>query len=89
MRFSAYDLQLNKICDVNNKRTASAVIKAIKRIASADENISNMSDNEIFKGWRYVLIAHNKYFIPNNRITLKEMKFIDDYEIILPNDVIF
>lgn len=84
VRYSLFDAQLGKICGVCNKKTASAVIKNVKRIVSKEDDISGLTDSEIFSNWRYILFSHNKRVVANNKVTLDFMGGYDDIRILLP-----
>lgn len=87
LKYSAFDIQLGKICEVCNKRSAKTVINGIKKIIANDGDIDGLSDNEVFAEWGYVLFAHNKRVSANNVVSLEYLSGYDNIEIILPEFV--
>lgn len=85
VRYSLFDAQLGKICDICNKKTASSVVNKVRRIVSKEEDISGMTDAEVFGRWRYILIEHNKRVVANNVISLDYLREYDDIRILLPD----
>lgn len=83
-RYSAFDIQLGKICEVCNKRSAKTVINAIRKIVANDCDINGLSDNEIFAGWGYILFSHTKRVVANNIVPLDYLGGYDEIRIILP-----
>lgn len=83
-KYSAFDRQLGKICEVCNKRSAKTVINGIRKIVTNDCDIDGLSDNEIFAGWGYILFSHTKRVVANNTMTLEFLAGYDEIEIILP-----
>lgn len=84
VKYSAFDLQLGKICEVCNKRSAKTVINGIKKIIASESNIDGLSDNEVFAEWGYVLFSHNKRVSANNVVSLDYLNGYDNIKIILP-----
>lgn len=84
VKYSAFDLQLGKICEVCNKRSANTVINGIKKIIASESNIDGLSDNEVFAEWGYVLFSHNKRVSANNVVSLDYLNGYDNIKIILP-----
>lgn len=84
VKYSAFDLQLGKICEVCNKRSAKTVINGIKKIVASESNIDGLSDNEVFAEWGYVLFSHNKRVSANNVVSLDYLNGYDNIKIILP-----
>ena len=83
-RYSAFDAQLGKICEICNKSSANSVIKNVKKIISNECDISGLTDNDIFEGWRYVLFSHNKRVTANNAVSLEFLCGYDEIQILLP-----
>ena len=83
-RYSAFDAQLGKICEICNKTTTNSVINNIKKIISSECDISGLTDNDIFENWRYVLFSHNKRVVANNAVSLDFLCEYDEIQILLP-----
>ena len=83
-KYSAFDMQLGKICDVCNKRSAKTVINAIKKIVASEGDIDELTDNEIFTEWGYVLFSHTKRVSANNVVSLDFLAGYDEIEVLLP-----
>jgi len=83
-KYSAFDMQLGKICEVCNKRSAKTVINGIKKIVANDGDIEGLSDNEIFAEWGYILFSHTKRVVANNVVSLDYLGGYDEIEILLP-----
>lgn len=85
MRFSAFDLQLNKTSEICNKRSATSVIREIRKLVSQDDDITSLTDEDVFKNWRYALISHKGVIIPNSTSSLDLILKITESEILLPH----
>lgn len=83
-RYSAFDTQLGKICEVCNKRSPKTVINCIRKIVANDCDIKGLSDNEIFAEWGYILFSHTKRVVANNIVPLEYLGGYDEIRIILP-----
>lgn len=74
MRYSAFDLQLNKTTKICNKKTSTGVINAIRRLIGTEEDITGLSDEEVFHDWKYALISHKGLVIPNAKLEFNYLK---------------
>lgn len=85
IRYSVFDAQLGKICEICNKSSARSAIKNIKKAISVECDITGLSDNDIFEQWKYVLFSHKKRVSANNAMTLGFLMGYDDIHILLPD----
>lgn len=83
-RYSVFDAQLGKICEICNRSSANSVGKNVKKLISSECDITGISDNDIFTGWRYILFSHNKRVVANNAVSLEFLCGYDDIQILLP-----
>lgn len=66
--YSIYDTQIKKFVELSNKTNLKATIKSLRNFISRDNDITNLSDKEVFNDWGFILIRHHQYIAFNNKI---------------------
>ena len=57
--YSIYDTQLKKFVELSNKTNLKATIKSLRNFISRDNDITNLSDNELSSIAKYNLYFQN------------------------------
>ena len=82
VKYSIYDTQLKKVVNICNKTSINDAIRELRKSLSKYDDISEVSDKDLFNKWGYILFKHFFQVAPNNKIDFIWLNRIDNIKII-------
>lgn len=83
--YSVYDLQLHKVDHICNQSNMNMVIEKIRDFANDDHDTTNISDNDLFVNWEFILFEHSENINILHEIKYEELlKNVPNIKVIYP-----